>query len=120
MSSGRVFRSTLQSGSTEFQTPQSGIIRSTLQSRSTKFSTQPSEVLFSNLAIKKKKREKNITIRKFSKKKKFKPCHQEEQEKPTDTTKELMSSSKCRSVEVINNPARPGLNHREVNCINYK
>jgi len=37
-----------------------------------------------------------------------------------DTTKELMSSPKCRSVEVINNPARPGLNHREVNCINYK
>jgi hypothetical protein len=70
MSSGRVFRSTLQSGSTEFQTPQSGILRSTLQSRSTKFSTRPSEVLFSNLAIKKKKREKNITIRKFSKKKK--------------------------------------------------
>jgi len=38
----------------------------------------------------------------------------------TDTTKRLMSSPKCRSVEVINNPARPGLNHREVNCINYK
>ena len=37
-----------------------------------------------------------------------------------DTTKSLMSSPKCRSVEVINNPARPGLNHREVNCINYK
>jgi len=37
-----------------------------------------------------------------------------------DTTKELMSSPKCMSVEVINNPARPGLNHREVNCINYK
>ena len=37
-----------------------------------------------------------------------------------DTTKRLMSSSKCRSVEVINNPARPGSNHREVNCINYK
>ena len=30
-----------------------------------------------------------------------------------------MSSPKCRSVEVINNPARPGSNHREVNCINY-
>jgi hypothetical protein len=27
-----------------------------------------------------------------------------------------MSSPKCRSVEVINNPARPGSNHREVNC----
>jgi len=26
-----------------------------------------------------------------------------------------MSSPKCRSVEVINNPARPGSNHREVN-----
>ena len=37
-----------------------------------------------------------------------------------DTTKRLMSSPKCRSVEVINNPTRPGLNHREVNCINYK
>ena len=37
-----------------------------------------------------------------------------------DTTKRLMSSSKYRSVEVINNPARPGSNHREVNCINYK
>ena len=37
-----------------------------------------------------------------------------------DTTKKLMSSPKCRSVEVINNPARPGSNHREVNCINYK
>jgi hypothetical protein len=28
-----------------------------------------------------------------------------------------MSSPKCRSVEVINNPARPGSNHREVNYI---
>jgi hypothetical protein len=37
-----------------------------------------------------------------------------------DTTKRMMSSPKCRSVEVINNPARPGSNHREVNCINYK
>ena len=37
-----------------------------------------------------------------------------------DTTKRLISSPKCRSVEVINNPARPGSNHREVNCINYK
>ena len=37
-----------------------------------------------------------------------------------DTTKRLMSSPKCRSVEVINNPARPGSNHREVDCINYK
>ena len=36
-----------------------------------------------------------------------------------DTTKRLMSSPKCRSVEVINNPARPGSNHREVNYINY-
>jgi hypothetical protein len=33
--------------------------------------------------------------------------------------KELMSYSKCRSVTVINNPARPGSNHREVNYINY-
>ena len=39
---------------------------------------------------------------------------------PIDTTKESMSSSKCRSVEVINSSARPGSNHREVNCINYK
>ena len=37
-----------------------------------------------------------------------------------DTTKRLMSSSKCKSVEVINNPARPGSNHREVNCKNNK
>jgi hypothetical protein len=37
-----------------------------------------------------------------------------------DTTKRLMSTLKCRSVEVINNPARPGSNHREVNYINYK
>jgi exopolyphosphatase/pppGpp-phosphohydrolase len=36
-----------------------------------------------------------------------------------DTTKRLMSSRKRRSVEVINNPARPGSNHKEVNCINY-
>jgi hypothetical protein len=36
-----------------------------------------------------------------------------------DMTKRLMSSPKCRSVEVINNPARPGSNHREVNYINY-
>ena len=34
-----------------------------------------------------------------------------------DTTKELMSSPKCMSVEVINNSARPGSNHREVNYI---
>ena len=39
---------------------------------------------------------------------------------PIDTTKRLMSSPKCKSVEVINNPARPGSNHKEVNCINYK
>ena len=38
----------------------------------------------------------------------------------TNTTKRLMSSPKCRSVEVINNPARLGSNHKEVNCINYK
>jgi hypothetical protein len=35
----------------------------------------------------------------------------------TDTIKRLMSSPKCRSVEVINNPARPGLNHMEINYI---
>jgi hypothetical protein len=28
-----------------------------------------------------------------------------------DTTKRLMSFPKCKSVEVINNPARPGSNH---------
>ena len=32
--------------------------------------------------------------------------------------KELMSSSKYRSVEVINNPVRLGSNHKEVNYIN--
>ena len=37
-----------------------------------------------------------------------------------DTTKRLMPSPKCRNVEVINNPVRPGSNHREVNCINYR
>jgi hypothetical protein len=31
-----------------------------------------------------------------------------------------MSSPKCKSVEVINNPARPGSNHKELNYINYK
>jgi len=31
-----------------------------------------------------------------------------------------MSSPKCKSVEVINNPTRPGSNHKEVNYINYK
>jgi hypothetical protein len=36
-----------------------------------------------------------------------------------DTIKELMSYPKCKSVTVINNPARPGSNYREVNCINY-
>ena len=35
-----------------------------------------------------------------------------------DTVKELMSSPKCRSVEVINNPARTGSNHKEVNYNN--
>jgi len=34
-----------------------------------------------------------------------------------DTIKELMSSPKCRSVKVINNPVRPELNHKEVNYI---
>jgi len=34
-----------------------------------------------------------------------------------DTIKRLMSYPKCRSVEVINNPVRPGLNHREINYI---
>jgi hypothetical protein len=34
-----------------------------------------------------------------------------------DTIKELISYLKCISVEVINNPARPVSNHREVNYI---
>jgi len=34
-----------------------------------------------------------------------------------DTIKDLMSYPKCRSVEVINNPAIPGSNYREVNYI---
>ena len=34
-----------------------------------------------------------------------------------DMIKRLMSYPKCKSVEVINNPARPGSNRREVNCI---
>jgi len=38
----------------------------------------------------------------------------------SDTTKRLMSSPKCKSVEVINIPARLGSNHKEVNYINYK
>ena len=36
----------------------------------------------------------------------------------TDTIKRLMFSSKCRSVELINNPERPESNHREVNYNN--
>jgi hypothetical protein len=32
----------------------------------------------------------------------------------------LMSYPKWRSVKVINNPARPGSIHKEVNYINYK
>jgi hypothetical protein len=36
----------------------------------------------------------------------------------SDTIKELMSYPKCRSITVINNPARPGSNNREVNYIN--
>ena len=35
-------------------------------------------------------------------------------------TKRLMSFSKCRSVEVINYPARLRSIHKEVNYINYK
>ena len=37
-----------------------------------------------------------------------------------DTIKELMSYPKCRSVKVINNLARPGSIHKEINFINYK
>jgi hypothetical protein len=37
----------------------------------------------------------------------------------SDTIKELISYPKCRSVKVINNSARPGSIHREVNYINY-
>jgi len=39
---------------------------------------------------------------------------------PLIQSKELMSYPKCRSVKVINNPTKPGSNHREVNYINYK
>jgi hypothetical protein len=35
-----------------------------------------------------------------------------------DTTKKLMSSPKCRGVEVINKSARPESNHKEVNYNN--
>ena len=35
----------------------------------------------------------------------------------SDMTKILMSYFKCRSVEVINNSARPGSNHMEINYI---
>ena len=35
----------------------------------------------------------------------------------TDTIKKLMFYPKCMSVKVINNPARPGSNHREVNYV---
>jgi hypothetical protein len=45
---------------------------------------------------------------------------EQQRENIFDTTKRLMSSPKCRSVEVINNPTRLESNHREVNCINYK
>jgi hypothetical protein len=38
-------------------------------------------------------------------------------DKKGDTIKRLMSYPKCRSVEVINNPVRPGSNHRKVNYI---
>jgi hypothetical protein len=38
----------------------------------------------------------------------------------TDTIKRLTSSSKYRSVEVINNPTKLGSNHRDVNYMNYK
>jgi len=37
--------------------------------------------------------------------------------KTPDMIKILMSYPKCKSVEVINNPARPGSNHRKVNYI---
>ena len=35
-----------------------------------------------------------------------------------NTTKRLMSYPKCRSDEVITNPAKPGSNHKEVNYNN--
>jgi hypothetical protein len=34
-----------------------------------------------------------------------------------DPIKKLMSYPKCRSVEVINDPAKPGSNHKEVSYI---
>ena len=36
----------------------------------------------------------------------------------TDTIKRLMFYFKCRSIEVINNPAKSGSNHMEVNYNN--
>jgi hypothetical protein len=74
---------------------------------------------------KKKKKKNKIRIKVKTKENKrnikfiqYLPPRQRRQK--LDTTKRLMSSPKCRSVEVINNPARPGSNHREVNYINYK
>jgi len=59
----------LQSGNTEFQIPQSGIIRLTLQLGSIKFLTRPSEVLFSNLTIKKKKKKRRTLLLEISQRK---------------------------------------------------
>jgi hypothetical protein len=72
---------------------------------------------------KNKRKEKKVRYKKSEKKKYYNlyrnlPPRQRRQK--LDTIKELMSYPKCRSVKVINNPARPGSNHKEVNCINYK
>jgi hypothetical protein len=74
---------------------------------------------------KKKKKKNKIRIKVKTKENKrnikfiqYLPPRQRRQK--LDTTKRLMSSPKCRIVEVINNPVRPGSNHREVNYINYK
>jgi hypothetical protein len=76
---------------------------------------------------KKKKQNKRNKVRykKSEKRKKkyynlYKNLPPRQRRQKLDTTKRLMSSPKCRSVEVINNPARPGSNHKEVNYINYK
>jgi hypothetical protein len=63
------------------------------------------------IKVKTKENERNIKLMQYL------PPQQRRQK--LDTIKELMSYPKCRNVEVINNPARLGSNHREVNCINY-
>jgi hypothetical protein len=49
----------------------------------------------------------------------YKNLPSQQRRQKLNTIKELMSYPKCRSVTVINIPARPGSNHRKVNYINY-